>query len=65
MPGRLRRLTLEAVYPGGDGALVGEVPRNSALVARGRSPDEGRVEDQPVLGRVTLCFQGPASSEAE
>lgn len=51
---KVGQLTLEAIYPRDDGALVRQVPRYPPLIP-GRCPsDEGRMEDQPVLGRVPL-----------
>ena len=42
----------EAVDSGGDGALVGQVAGNAALVLGSGASDERRVEDQTVLGSV-------------
>ncbi len=56
-------LTLEAIYPGCDRALVGEVARDPALVPSRRPSDEGRVEDEAVLRGVTLRLQSPATDK--
>mmetsp|Transcript_87519 Transcript_87519/g.272233 ORF Transcript_87519/g.272233 Transcript_87519/m.272233 type:complete len:644 (+) Transcript_87519:79-2010(+) len=48
----------EAVDARGQGALVGEVPGDAALVLLLRPADEGRVEDEAVLGRVALGLEG-------
>lgn len=54
----LRGLVDERVDSGGDGALVGEVPRDSALVLGRGAADERRVVDETVLGGVALGLQG-------
>lgn len=48
----------EAVDAGGDGALVGEVAGDAALVARLGAADEAAVEDEAVLGGVALGLEG-------
>merc|ERR1712214_194539 len=53
-----RRLR-EAIDPGRDGALVGEVPGDATLVLRARLPDERRMENEAVLGRVPPRLEGP------
>ncbi len=49
----------EAVDARGDAALVGQVPADAPLVALLGAPDEGRVEDEPVLGRVAPRLERP------
>lgn len=44
--------TRETVDARGDGTLVGEVSGDAAFVLRPGAPNEGRVEDEPVLGGV-------------
>jgi hypothetical protein len=51
--------TWEAVDPGGDGALVGEVAADAALVLESRTPDERGMVQQAVLGSVRPSFQRP------
>ncbi len=46
--------------PRRDGALVGQVAADAALVLLLGAPDERGVEDQAVLGRVALGLQRPA-----
>jgi hypothetical protein len=48
----------ERVQARSDRALVGEVARDTALVLGRSTANEGRVEDETVLGSATLCFQG-------
>merc|ERR1711892_1545638 len=50
-------LLREVVDAAGDRALVREVARDAALVLGGGAPDEGRVEDEAVLGRVALGLE--------
>mmetsp|Transcript_37818 Transcript_37818/g.120569 ORF Transcript_37818/g.120569 Transcript_37818/m.120569 type:complete len:527 (-) Transcript_37818:138-1718(-) len=50
-------LIREAIDARGHGALVGEVPRDAALVLELCAANEGRVENQPVLRRVALRLQ--------
>mmetsp|Transcript_20210 Transcript_20210/g.52146 ORF Transcript_20210/g.52146 Transcript_20210/m.52146 type:complete len:212 (+) Transcript_20210:120-755(+) len=52
-----RRLLRERVDPARDRALVREVPADPPLVLRARAPDEARVEDEAVLGRVALRLE--------
>lgn len=51
-------LTREAVDARGDGALVGQVPGDAALVLGGSASDEGGVEDEAVLGGVSSGLEG-------
>lgn len=51
-------LTGEAVDARGDGALVGQVPGDAALVLGGSASDEGGVEDEAVLGGVSSGLEG-------
>lgn len=51
-------LTGEAVDARGDGALVGQVPGDAALVLGGGASDEGGVEDEAVLGGVSSGLEG-------
>lgn len=44
--------------PGGYAALVGQVSGDASLVPLLGSADEGRVEDESILGRVALGLQG-------
>lgn len=45
--------TRETVDARGDGTLVGEVSGDAPFVLRSGTPNESRVEDEPVLGGVT------------
>lgn len=56
--GRGRGLTGEAVNTRGDGALVGQISGDAAFVLGGGAADEGRVEDEAVLGRVAASLEG-------
>eukprot|EP00760_Papus_ankaliazontas_P022858 PhM_4_TR1904/c0_g1_i1/m.84730 len=53
-----RGLVHEAVDAGGEGALVGEVARDAALVGLRGARDERAVEDEAVLGGVALLLEG-------
>lgn len=60
--GHKQRHGLATGAPGGDGAFVGEVARDAALVALPRPADEAGVEDEAVLGRVAPGLQSPVSN---
>ena len=49
--------------PGGDGAFVGEIAGDTALVALLGAAYERGMEDQAVLGRVALRLQRPAPAQ--
>ena len=51
-------LTTETVDARGDGALVGEIPRDPTFVFGSGPTDESRVEYQTILGGVPLCLEG-------
>merc|ERR1719246_333534 len=48
----------EAVHTCGDSALVGQIAGNTTLVLLGGATDEGRVEDETILGSLSLGLQG-------
>ena len=50
--------TWEAVNPGCNGALVGQVAGNPAFVLTGCTSNECGMEDQPVLWSVSTSLQG-------
>ena len=51
-------LTTETVDARGDGALVGEIPRDPTFVFGSGPTDESRVEYQTILGGVPLRLEG-------
>lgn len=51
-------LTGETVDARGDGALVGQISGDAAFVLGSSTSDEGRVEDEPILGGVATSLQG-------
>ena len=48
--------------PGCNGALVGEVSGDPSLVLGSSPPDEGGVENEPVLRSVSSCLQDSEKS---
>lgn len=58
----MRKRTGKVVDTRGDGALVGEVAGDASLVAGLGLSDEGRVEDETVLGGVTTGLEGTEES---
>lgn len=55
--------TGETVDARGDGALVGQVSGDAALVLGGSASDEGGVEDEPVLGSVSSGLKGSEKTQ--
>jgi len=51
-------LLTEGIDTGSHGALVGEETRDTSLVLGGSTSNEGRVEDETVLGGVSLGLEG-------
>lgn len=56
-------LTGETVDARGDGALVGQVSGDAALVLGGSTSDEGGVEDEPVFGSVSSGLKGSEKTQ--
>ena len=52
--------TSETIDPRSDGALVGEITGDPALVLRSSTSNKRRVEDKTVLGGVALSLQSSA-----
>lgn len=55
---KVSSLTRETINTRGNGAFVCQVSGDAAFVLGGGAADEGRVEDEAVLGRVATSLEG-------